>query len=244
MRRLRAPRRARRDLGIDSEALGTRFVPIRGRSCAVPVALSARGGTQPNASRSVANAQAEAPPVGLGRGFCLAHARVSEVRRPPRHSVSASDGTRSILLVFITPCKDTSSTRARAAAPAPRARRVGRAAVGDAAAPFRWLTGSMDGGGSRRSLVFPSRLAPQCHGWRRSSRRMRSPGRLVRAFGGGPPPHAGTQHRPARPPCTACPTRRAPSRSQVVRWSWPCAAAHSRARCRLRQGLSRALCSP
>ena len=62
------------------------------------------------------------------------------------------------------------------------------------------------------------------------------PGQLVRAFGRGPPPHAGTQHRPARPPCTARPTRRAPSRSQVVRWSWPCAAAQSRALCRLRAG--------
>ena len=41
------PRRARRDLGIDSEVRGTRFVPIRGRSCAVPAALSARGGNQP-----------------------------------------------------------------------------------------------------------------------------------------------------------------------------------------------------
>ena len=86
---------------------------------------------------------------------------------------------------FITPCKDTSSTRSRAAAPAPRARRVVRAAVGDAAAPFRWLTGSMDGGGSRRSLVGTSRLAPQCHGWRRSSRRMRSLGSSCAPLGGG-----------------------------------------------------------
>ena len=58
----------------------------------------------------------------------------------------------------------------------------------------------------------------------------------MRAFGRGSPPHAGTQHRPVQPPCTARPTRRAPIRSQVVRWSWPCAAAQSRALCRLRAG--------
>ena len=34
-----APRRARRSLGIDSEALGAGFVPIRARSCAVPAGL-------------------------------------------------------------------------------------------------------------------------------------------------------------------------------------------------------------
>ena len=62
------------------------------------------------------------------------------------------------------------------------------------------------------------------------------PVQLVRAFGRGPPPHAMAQyHRPV-PPRTARPTRRAPCRSQAVRWSWPCAAAHSRALCRLRAG--------
>ena len=75
---------------------------------------------------------------------------------------------------FITPCKDTSSTRSRAAAPASGPRRALRAALGDAAAPFRWRTGSMDGGGSRRSLVGTSRLVTPCRGWRRSSKRMRS----------------------------------------------------------------------
>jgi hypothetical protein len=41
-------------------------------------------------------------------------------------------------------------------------------------APSRWRTGSMDGGGSRCSFVIPSRLVQLCHGWRRSSKRMRS----------------------------------------------------------------------
>ena len=138
--------------------------------------------------------------------------------------------------LFITPLKHTKSTRSRAAAPASGARRALRAALGDAAAPFRWRTGSMDGGRSRRSLVGTSRLVTPCHEWRRSSRLHAQPGQLVRAFGRGPPPHAGTKHRPVRPPRTARPTRRAPCRSQAMRWGWPCAAAHSRARYQLRAG--------
>ena len=60
------------------------------------------------------------------------------------------------------------------------------------------------------------------------------PGQLVRALGGGPPPHTmGLHHRPV-PPCAARLTRRAPYRSQAVRWSWPCCAPLHRARCRLR----------
>ena len=53
-----------------------------------------------------------------------------------------------------------------------RRRRAVRAALGDSAAPFRWHTRSMDGRASGRLLVFPSRLVPQCHGWRRSPRHM------------------------------------------------------------------------
>ena len=173
---------------------------------------------------------------GLGRGV-FASPRLGPKRLQGRPRIVFCLGRHSGYHPrFITPGKDTSSTPSRASAPASGARRAVRAPVGDASAPFRWLTGSTDAGGSRRSLVGTSRLVPQCHGWRRSSRRMRSLGRLVRAFGGGPPPHAMAQHRPARPPCTARPTRRAPSRSQVVRWSWPCAAAQSRALCRLRAG--------
>ena len=41
-------------------------------------------------------------------------------------------------------------------------------------ASSRWRSDSMDGGGSRRSLVGTSRLVPPCRRWRRSSRRMRS----------------------------------------------------------------------
>ena len=46
--------------------------------------------------------------------------------------------------LFIPPLKHTSSTRSRAAAPSSGAHRALRAPVGDAAAPFRWRTGSMD----------------------------------------------------------------------------------------------------
>ena len=60
------------------------------------------------------------------------------------------------------------------------------------------------------------------------------PVQLVRALGGGPPPHAMAQHDRPAPPRTARPTRCVPHPSQAVRWSWPCAAAHSRARCRRR----------
>ena len=62
------------------------------------------------------------------------------------------------------------------------------------------------------------------------------PVQLVRALGGGPPPHAMAQHDRPVPPRIARPTRRAPSRSQAVRWSWPCCAPLHRARCRLRAG--------
>ena len=60
------------------------------------------------------------------------------------------------------------------------------------------------------------------------------PGQLVRPLGGGPSPHTmGLHHRPV-PPCAARLTRRAPYRSQAVRWSWHCCAPLHRARCRLR----------
>ena len=137
---------------------------------------------------------------------------------------------------FITPGKDTSSTPLRAGAPASGARRAVRAPVGDAAAPFRWLTGSTDAGGSRRSLVGTSRLVPQCHGWRRSSRRMRSLGSSCAPLGEGlhhtRGPSTAQHDRPAPP------VRRVALRAdrRAARSSWPCAAAHSRALCRLRAG--------
>jgi len=62
------------------------------------------------------------------------------------------------------------------------------------------------------------------------------PAQLVRAVVGRPPPHAMALHHCPVPSRAARPTRRAPSRSQAMRWSWPCAAAHSRARYRLRSG--------
>ena len=177
-----------------------------------------------------------APPVGWGRGFCLAHARVSEVERPPTHRLLPRTALGVSSSFLSPPRKDTNSTPSRAAAPAPRARRAVRAPVGDAAAPFRWRTGSMDGRGSRRSLVGTSRLVPQCHGWRRSSRRMRSLGSSCAPLGGGlhhtRGPSTAQHDRPAPP------VRRVALRAdrRAMRWSWPCAAAQSRARCRLRAG--------
>ena len=119
--------------------------------------------------------------------------------------------------VFNPRAKDTNSARSRRGAPASGARRAVRAALGDAAAPFRWRTGSMDGGASRRSFVVPSRRVPQCHGWRCSSRHMCS-------LGSSCAPLAEGLH-PTRWACTTCTvrprrarlTRRAPYRSQAVR---------------------------
>ena len=75
--------------------------------------------------------------------------------------------------------------------------------MGDAAAPFRWRTGSMDGGASCCSLVGPSRLVPPCHEWRRSSRRMRSLGSSCAPLAEGLHhtrwPSTAARHRPAPP---------------------------------------------
>ena len=60
------------------------------------------------------------------------------------------------------------------------------------------------------------------------------PVQLLRAFGGGPPPHAIARHDSPTPPRTARSTRRVPCRSQAVRSSWPCCAPLRRAHCRLR----------
>ena len=156
-------------------------------------------------------------------------------RTPPRALVSPR-AQCELNTLFIPPLKHTTRTRSRAAAPASGARRAVRAALGDASAPFRWRTGSMDGGGSRRSLVGTSRLVPPCRGRRRSSKRMRS---LCSSCA----PWADGLHH-TRWPSTTAPYRPAPPGRRValradrraMRWSWPCAAAQSRARCRLRAG--------
>jgi len=63
-----APRRARRSLGIDSEALGAGFVPIRARSCAVPAGLLL--GVVPSQRLAERLERASlAPSVGWGEGF-------------------------------------------------------------------------------------------------------------------------------------------------------------------------------
>ena len=60
------------------------------------------------------------------------------------------------------------------------------------------------------------------------------PVQLLRAFGGGPPPHAIARHDSPTPPHIVRPTRRVPCRSQAVRSSFPCCAPLCRAHCRLR----------
>ena len=173
--------------------------------------------------------------MGLGRGFCLAQARVSEVERPPTHRFLPRTAL-GLSSSFYHPLQryqqhalagGGSGLWGSSCRPSASGRRCGPVAMSNA-------------------LHGRSRVAPiaRRHQQARASvpwvapqlQAHAQPGELVRAFGRGPPPHAGTQHRPVRPPCTARPTRRAPSRSQVVRWSWPCAAAQSRALCRLRAG--------
>ena len=95
---------------------------------------------------------------------------------------------------FYHPCKDTNSAPSRLGRSGSGRRCAVRAVVGDAAAAVAMMKGLHGRWASRRSLVFPSRLVPECHGWGRSSRHMCSPGRLMRALGGGPPPHATAQH--------------------------------------------------
>ena len=130
-----APRRARRSLGIVSEALGAGFVPIRARSCAVPAGLLL--GVVPSQRLAERLERASlAPSVGCGEGF--ASPRLGSQRLKGRLSaVFCLERHSAFHARFITPCKDTNSTRSRAAAPASGARRVVRAPVGDAAAPSR-----------------------------------------------------------------------------------------------------------
>ena len=101
----------------------------------------------------------------------------------------------------------------------------------------------MDGGASRRSLVGSSRLVPPCRGWAWQTLARVQPVQLVRAFGGGPPPHGMTHHDSLTPPRRARPTRRAPHPSQAVRWSWHCRGPPCRARCRLRARARRTRCA-
>ena len=150
-------------------------------------------------------------------------------------SVSAWGGTSVFILVFITPFKDTNSTPSRSGAPAPG---------GGVPSERPWATQRprRDEQRAPRTLgVAPvARLPQQARAsvpWVAPQLQAHvQPGQLVRAFGRGPPPHAGTQHRPARPPCTARPTRCVPHPSQAVRWSWHCCAPRDRARGRLRAG--------
>ena len=69
-----APRRARRSLGIDSEALGAGFVPIRARSCAVPAGLLLGVVSSQHHLERLERAKPRVA-SGAGRGFCLAQAR-------------------------------------------------------------------------------------------------------------------------------------------------------------------------
>ena len=107
--------------------------------------------------------------------------------------------------------------RAAACRPSGLGRRSGPIAMSNAL-HGRWA--------SRRSLVFPSRLAPQCHGWRRSSRHMCSLCSSCAPLAEGRHhtrwPSTTAQHRPA-PPRRARPTRAAPIAGGEVELALPSA---------------------
>ena len=216
---------------IDSEVRGAGFVPIRWRSCAVPVALSARGGTQPT-PRGASRTRKPSATSGFRRGFCLAHARVSEVRMPPTHRFLPRTALE-VSSSFYTPLQryqqhalagGGSGLWGSSCRPSACGRRCGPVPVAYGL-HGRWRVALFARRHQQARATLPWVGAQlQAHA---------QPVQLVRALVGGPPPHAMAQHRRSTLPRTARPTRRAPSRSQAMRWSVPCAAAHSRALCRL-----------
>ena len=167
------------------------FVWIWARSCAVPTGPSARGGTQPNASRSVVNAQAERHPWGLGEGFCLAHARASEVKGPPTHRFLP----RTALAVsssFYHPlqrCQQHALTGGGSGLwgssrrPSACGRRCGPVAMRNVL-HGRWRVAPIARRHQQARASVPWVAAQlQAHA---------QPGQLVRALGRGPPPHTRT----------------------------------------------------
>ena len=140
---------------------------------------------------------------GSGRGFCLAQARAQEVKKAAYASFSASNGTRSILLVLSPPPAKIPAARPRGRRLRALAPSCRPGACGRRCGPVRWHTGSMDGGSSRRLLVGPSRVVTLCHGWRRSSRHAcslcSSCAPLAEGLHHMRLPSTAAQHRPAPP---------------------------------------------
>ena len=123
------------------------------------------GVTRPRADTTHATRHDDAREVHAGRSWGGRTVRDDHPRsQGHRLGVVFASSHRRLSTLFIPHLKHTSSTRSRAAALGSGARRAVRAPVGDAAAPFRWRTGSMDGGSSCRSFVGPSRLVELCHG--------------------------------------------------------------------------------
>ena len=224
----RAPRRARRDPDIHSEALGAGFVPIWWRSCVVPVALLL-GVVSSQRHLERLQRASRASPVGLGEGF--ASPGLAPKKLQGRSGIGFCLGGTPVIILVLSPPAKLPTARPRAPAPG-----------GGVPSERPWATQRprRDEQRAPRTLgVAPvARLPQQARAtvpWVAPQLEAHvQPGQLVRALGGGPPPHAMAQHDRSAPPRTARPTRCVPHPSQAVRWSWPCAAAHSRARRRLR----------
>ena len=130
-------------------------------------------------------------------------ARFVAIARDRGDAAWASFCTSSYDPGFIPPLKDTSSTRPRAAGLALWCRRVVRAPVGDAAAPFRRGTGSVDATCASCRSPIGSAGSCHCHGLRRIHRHLCSLCSSCVPVRGGPAPARDGQtrqyHRPAAP---------------------------------------------
>ena len=248
-----------------------RRAPLAVTTCAPSVPHATAGSTSPSGACSACASpifvESASPPgtacAALGALFCPARAPRGSTRDPRGAggpsgpwgntrtcSACASwpgkERSRDLNLPspFISPLEHPNSTRSRAGAPAPggvvpserqwvtqRPRRdVERAPQAAGAPPVARLPQQARASGPWVVQQLEAHVQP---------------GQLVRALGGGPPPHAMAQHNRPVPPRTAQPTRRGRRRSQAVRLSWPCGEAGGRARpAGFGQGVSRALGTP
>ena len=228
----RAPRRARRDPDIHSEALGTGFVPIWWQSCVVPAALLL-GVVSSQRHLERLQRASRASPVGLGEGF--ASPGLGPKRLQGRSGIGFCLGRHSGLSSsFLSPPAKIPTARPRVRALRLRAAACRPSGSGRRSGPVA-MSNALHG---RWSVAPVARLPQQARAsvpWVAPQLEAHvQPEQLVRALGGGPLPHAMAQHDCPAPPRHARPTRRGPHPSQAVRLSWPCGTAGGRARGRLR----------
>ena len=196
----RAPRRARRDPDIHSEALGAGFVPIWWRSCVVPVALLL-GVVSSQRHLERLQRASRASPVGLGEGF--ASPGLAPKKLQGRSGIGFCLGGTPVIILVLSPPAKLPTARPRARALRLRAAACRPSGLGRRSGPVAMSNALHGRWASRRSLVFPSRLVQLCHGWRRSSRHMCSLGSSCAPLAEGLHhtrwPSTTAPHRPAPP---------------------------------------------